>query len=80
VFTRRGQAYIPFVDEGFYKVWGPVAALVDASLFDARYLVCIPVYILLFRLRVTMERQQVRTTAEAAYRRARLTGLGKRVF
>jgi 4-hydroxybenzoate polyprenyltransferase len=60
VFTRKGQRYLPFVDEGFYKVWGPLAFSLDAAFFDLRYLVVAPLYFLLFRPRVMQEWQQMR--------------------
>jgi 4-hydroxybenzoate polyprenyltransferase len=66
VFTRRGQRYMPFVDEGFYKVWGPMAAIATAGLTDALYLLLLPTYIVLFRPRVALEWAQVRATGEAA--------------
>ena len=68
VFTRRGQRYLPFVDEGFYKVWGPLAAILTAGVTDPLYLSLLPVYVVLFRPRISAEWDQVRATADAAYK------------
>ena len=70
VFDRRGQRYIPFVDEGAYKVWGPIALALDASVTDLRYLAIVPLYFLLFRPRIVSEWTQIHATAGIA--RARL--------
>ena len=69
VFTRRGQRYLPFVDEGFYKVWGPMAASVAAALTDPIYLFLLPLYFVLFKTRISMEFAQVRATGETVYKR-----------
>jgi hypothetical protein len=69
VFTRRGQRYLPFVDEGFYKVWGPIAAIVTAGLSDHMYFLLLPIYVVLFEPRVALEWAQIRTTRDAAFRR-----------
>jgi 4-hydroxybenzoate polyprenyltransferase len=78
VFKPEGQPYLPFVDEGFYKVWGPLALALDASLSDPFYLILVPLYVLLFRPRVQMEWQQMRTTAAIASSRIAAFGLRKR--
>jgi 4-hydroxybenzoate polyprenyltransferase len=62
VFTRRGGHYLPFVDEGAYKVWGPLALAVDASLRDIRYLALVPLVYVLFRPRMNAEGEQIRAT------------------
>ena len=67
VFTHKGQRYIPFVDEGFYKVWGPLALALDASLVDVLYLSLVPLYVLSFRPRVEQERKQVCATAKVVF-------------
>jgi hypothetical protein len=61
-FTKLGQAYVPFVDEGFYKVWGPLALILDASFSDLRYLALAPLFLLLFRPRIDHECGQIATT------------------
>jgi 4-hydroxybenzoate polyprenyltransferase len=68
VFTRRGQRYLPFVDEGFYKVWGPMAAILAAGLTDPLYLFLLPTYVVLFKPRVASEWAQICTTGEAAHK------------
>ena len=69
VFRRDGQPYLPFVDEGFYKAWGPLALALDASLADPRYLIFAPIYALFFRPRLVMEWAQIRATAAVASRK-----------
>jgi 4-hydroxybenzoate polyprenyltransferase len=63
-FTKTGQAYIPFVDEGLYKVWGPLALALDASLIDLRYLALAPLFFLVFRPRIDQEGGQIAMTFE----------------
>jgi len=63
VFDRTGEPYLPFVDEGFYKVWGPLLLSFDAALRDIRFLPLIPIYLLLFRPRVIHEWNEIRATA-----------------
>jgi 4-hydroxybenzoate polyprenyltransferase len=65
VFTRRGQRYLPFVDEGFYKVWGPLALVVDAAFSDFLYLSLVPAFVLLFRPRITHEWHQLSSAFKA---------------
>jgi 4-hydroxybenzoate polyprenyltransferase len=77
VFTRRGQRYLPFVDEGFYKVWGPMAAIATAGLTDAVYLLLLPLYVVLFRPRVALEWAQLRTTGVAASKYLIRTAVGR---
>lgn len=69
VFRREGQPHLPFVDEGFYKVWGPLALALDAALSDPLYLVLAPLYALLFRPHLLMEWAHIRITAVAVSRR-----------
>jgi 4-hydroxybenzoate polyprenyltransferase len=78
VFTRRGGRYLPFVDEGAYKVWGPLALAIDAAGTDVKYLVLVPVYVALFRPRVAVEWAQIRSTSEMV--RAQVGQLVARVF
>jgi hypothetical protein len=76
VFTPKGEAYIPFVDEGAYKVWGPLALLIDSAFVDPLYLALVPLYILLFRPRVVHEWRQLRIGGRMIYVRGRtLVGL-----
>jgi 4-hydroxybenzoate polyprenyltransferase len=69
VFTRQGQAYIPFVDEGFYKVWGPLALIVDTAFIDLSYLSLAPAFVLMFRPRITHEWAQLSTAFKAMFLR-----------
>ena len=78
VFTRRGGHYLPFVDEGAYKVWGPLALAIDAASTDRLYLTLVPAYLALFRPRVAGEWAQIRATSELV--RARVGQLVARVF
>jgi 4-hydroxybenzoate polyprenyltransferase len=67
VFTRQGQRYLPFVDEGFYKVWGPLALIVDAAFTDILYLTLVPVFVLMFRPRIKHEWAQISSAAKAIF-------------
>jgi hypothetical protein len=70
VFDRRGGRYIPFVDEGAYKVWGPLALAIDAATTDPIYLTLVPLYLVLFRPRIVVEWQQIRGTGRIIRTRA----------
>jgi 4-hydroxybenzoate polyprenyltransferase len=48
-FRPQGQSYLPFVEESFYKAWGPIVIALDAARVDLRYLAVIPLYALLFQ-------------------------------
>jgi 4-hydroxybenzoate polyprenyltransferase len=65
VFTRQGQHYLPFVDEGFYKVWAPLALIVDAAFTDILYLMLIPTFVLMFRPRIKHEWAQISSATKA---------------
>lgn len=78
VFKREGQPYLPFVDEGFYKAWGPPALALDAALADPLYLILAAVYVLAFRTRLIMEWAQIRATAAVASRRIANLVVGSR--
>jgi 4-hydroxybenzoate polyprenyltransferase len=62
---REGQRYLPFVDESFYKAWGPLVVTLDAARIDIAYLIAIPLYFFLFRLHVTRELQRLRLLRQA---------------
>jgi hypothetical protein len=55
-FRPEGQRYLPFVEEAFYKAWGPLAIAVDAARVDLTYLVMIPLYARAFRPHLIVER------------------------
>jgi len=66
------RRYIPFVDEGFYKVWGPLALIIGVALRQPWHWVLLPAFILLFRPRLRMEWASLRALAGAVrYRMAR---------
>jgi 4-hydroxybenzoate polyprenyltransferase len=67
-FRSEGQPYVPFLEENFYKVWGPLVLAVDAARVDLLYLLFIPVYALLFRPHLRAEWHRFRL-AVAAFRR-----------
>lgn len=64
VFDRAGDTYIPFVDEGFYKVWGPCAIAADAAFADPLYLMLLPLCCFAFWPRVNWERTQIAITVQ----------------
>jgi 4-hydroxybenzoate polyprenyltransferase len=72
-FRPGGQRYLPLVEEGFYKAWGPIVLALDAARHDLRYLLVIPAYGLAFRLHLLIEwrrlllvRDALRTMGQAA--------------
>ena len=69
VFDRRGGRYLPFVDEGAYKVWGPLAVALDASLLDLWFLAVVPLFLVLFRPRILAEWRQLSGTADMIFNR-----------
>ena len=40
----EGRPYLPFVEESFYKAWGPMVIALDAARIDLTYLLMIPIY------------------------------------
>ena len=66
-FRAEGQRYLPFVEESFYKAWGPLVLALDAARTDLRYLVLIPVYALLFRPHLRSELHRVRSVLAALW-------------
>lgn len=71
-FRREGQRYVPFVEESFYKAWGPIVLALDAARADLVYLVLIPVYAVLFRPHLRVEMHRLRAVIAALpIRRAR---------
>jgi 4-hydroxybenzoate polyprenyltransferase len=59
-FRPGGQRYLPFVEESFYKAWGPVVLALDAARADVAYLLVIPVYAVLFRAHLRAEWHRLR--------------------
>jgi hypothetical protein len=64
-FRPDGQRYLPFVEESFYKAWGPVVLSLDAARADIAYLLVIPVYALLFRAHLRAELHRLRLVVRA---------------
>jgi 4-hydroxybenzoate polyprenyltransferase len=62
VFALRpqGQPYVPFLEESFYKAWGPLAITLDAARADVRYVLFAVAYALLFRPHLIIELQRLR--------------------
>jgi hypothetical protein len=67
VFDHCGQRYIPFVDEGAYKVWGPLALAVDAAADDPFYLVVALLCAAGFWSRFRSEGEQIWRTARLVH-------------
>ncbi len=71
-FRPQGQRYVPFVEESFYKAWGPVVLALDAARVDLLYLLVIPAYALLFAPHLRGELHRLRLVSNAlALTRAR---------
>jgi 4-hydroxybenzoate polyprenyltransferase len=60
-FRPQGQRYVPFVEESFYKTWGPIALALDAARVDPLYLLALPAYVLLFRPLLRIEGHRLRS-------------------
>lgn len=58
----EGQRYLPFVDEGFYKAWGPIVLAIDAARVDPKYLLLLVPYAWWFRPHMGTERARLRAT------------------
>jgi hypothetical protein len=68
---RQGQPYIPFVEESFYKAWGPVVIALDAARLDLAYLLVVPIYWTLFRPHLRTEADRIHAVAQALSGRPR---------
>lgn len=64
-FRAEGQRYVPFVEESFYKAWGPLVLALDAARIDLLYLLVIPVYALFFRPHLRIELHRFRSVVAA---------------
>jgi len=67
-FRAQGQAYLPFVEESFYKAWGPLVLALDAARADVAYLLVIGLYALLFGPHLQSEKHRLRAVAAALSR------------
>jgi 4-hydroxybenzoate polyprenyltransferase len=56
----KGQRYLPFVEESFYKAWGPIVLALDAARVDLIFLVFIPLYAWLFKPHLLAEESKIR--------------------
>jgi 4-hydroxybenzoate polyprenyltransferase len=65
-FRPQGQRYLPFLEESFYKAWGPVVLALDAARADLVYLLLIPAYALLFRPHLLAEKARFRLLMSSA--------------
>jgi 4-hydroxybenzoate polyprenyltransferase len=68
-FRPKGQPYIPFVEESFYKAWGSIIICLDAARIDLIFLLVIPLYWLLFQRHLRREWVRLRSVAQALKRR-----------
>ena len=67
-FRPQGQPYLPFVEESFYKAWGPLVLALDAARADPVYLIVIPLYALLFEPHLRAEQHRLRSVLAALAR------------
>lgn len=65
----EGQRYVPFLDEGFYKAWGPLVLALDAARVDPLYLLLLVPYVWWFGPHVRGERARLRATWGSLARR-----------
>jgi len=71
----EGQRYLPFVEESFYKAWGPIVFALDAARVDLTYLLFIPLYGWWFKPHLLGEEARLRAIARAI--RSWLAELGR---
>jgi 4-hydroxybenzoate polyprenyltransferase len=70
-FRPEGQRYLPFVDESFYKAWGPIVIALDAARIDLKFIAIVPLYALLFRPHMQHEWRKLRGIKHALLTRER---------
>lgn len=71
VFKEKSRHFIPFMDEGAYRVWGPIALTIDAAFSDPSYYALALLYIFLFLKRARRETRQIRRTGKRLYKSVR---------
>jgi 4-hydroxybenzoate polyprenyltransferase len=71
LFLRGGSRHVPFLNNSFYEVWGPLAALIESSAYHAAMLTLAVLYVVLFWPRVFAE---LRAIAQLVYRTAMTLG------
>jgi hypothetical protein len=64
-FRPQGQPYLPFVEESFYKAWGPIVIALDAARADLLYLLVVAAYALAFRPHLAAEARRLGAVAAA---------------
>jgi len=64
-FRPDGQPYLPFVEESFYKAWGPLVVALDAARADLRALLFVPAYALLFAPHLRTEQHRLAAVIRA---------------
>ena len=64
-FRPQGQRYLPFLEESFYKAWGPIVFALDAARADLLFVLVIPAYALLFRPHLHAELLRFRAVVAA---------------
>lgn len=69
VFTPAGERYLPFVDEGFYRLWAPLALSIDAAISSPGFLALVPVHCLLYRPHALREWRQLARVVKRLRRR-----------
>ena len=65
ILRPAGQPYVPLLEESFYKAWGPLVLALDCARADLWWLLAVPVYALLFRPHLEIERNRVRAVSES---------------
>jgi hypothetical protein len=64
----EGQPYVPFVEESFYKAWGPIVIALDAARIDFMFLLVIPLYWYLFQPHQRAEMARLRAVGRALFK------------
>ncbi|MDP9105187.1 MAG: UbiA family prenyltransferase [Candidatus Eremiobacteraeota bacterium] len=67
-FRPQGQAYLPLVEESFYKAWGPLVLALDAARVDVAYVIVVAIYALLFGPHLQSETHRLRAVIAALSR------------
>src|SRR5262249_53218555 len=63
------RAYVPFLNNAFYEVWGPLAASLQAAFADPALLLLVVMFITLFWSRMAVEWRMVRALGADLARR-----------
>jgi hypothetical protein len=76
LFSRTEAPYVPFLNNGFYEVWGPIAASFDAATHHAALLALPLMFVVLFWSRVITELKMIGALSRDTVRLA--TAWGRR--